>query len=53
MRLHRSELAATPPVDYPCGGTSLTVCGRREALLQDGGILLKKAGLLLKVGLSR
>jgi hypothetical protein len=48
-----TELAATPTEDYPCFGTSLTIRGHHEPPLQDGGILLKQAGSLLRIRLSR
>jgi hypothetical protein len=48
-----TESAATPTEDYPCFVTSLTIRGQHEPPLQDGGVLLKQAGSLLKVRLSR
>ena len=48
-----TELAATPPEDYPCFDTSLTIRGHHEPPLQDGGVLLKQAGSLLNVRLIR
>ena len=48
-----TESAATPVEDYPCFVTSLTIPGHHEPPLQDGGILLHKAGALLKVRLTR
>jgi len=48
-----SELAATPTVDSGCTSTSLTIRDQRQRPLQDGGVLLKDAGKLLQVRLSR
>lgn len=46
-----SEDSGTPTYDYPCGSTSLTIRGQHEPPLQDGGVLLKHAGELLKARL--
>jgi hypothetical protein len=48
-----TELASTPTEDYPCFETSLTIRGHREPPLLGGGLLLKQAGSLLHVRLSR
>jgi hypothetical protein len=48
-----TELAATPATLAPCTTTSLTVRGRKEPELMDGGVLLNKAGALLGVRLAR
>lgn len=42
-----TERADTPGSDDPCGQTSLTIRGRHEPPLQDGGILLREAAALL------
>jgi hypothetical protein len=47
-----TESADTPTSDDPCAATSLTVRGRKEPTLQDGGILLRQAGALLNARLS-
>jgi hypothetical protein len=48
-----TELAATPATVYPCLTTSLTIGGRRQPELMDGGVLLRSAGSLLGVKLTR
>jgi hypothetical protein len=48
-----TELATTPATLAPCTTTSLTIRGRKEPELMDGGVLLNKAGALLNVRLAR
>ncbi len=48
-----TESAMTPTIADPCGATKLVIRGHREPELQDGGRLLKQAGALLNVRLSR
>lgn len=46
-----TELADQPSSDDPCRYTSLTIRGRHEPPLQDGGILLREAAALLNARL--
>ena len=51
--LATSPVTMTPTIADPCGATKLVIRGHREPELQDGGRLLKQAGALLNVRLSR
>ncbi len=46
-----TESAGQPTTDDPCHVTSLTIRGQHEPPLQDGGVLLKRAGELLNARL--
>ncbi len=48
-----TELANMPTTVVPCEDTSLTIRGRHEPDLAEGGVLLRKAGALLGVKLAR
>jgi hypothetical protein len=48
-----SELASQPISDVPCTSATLNIGGHREPALQDGGLLIKAAGALLHIRLSR
>lgn len=48
-----SELANMPTTIVPCVATSLTIRGHREPELAEGGVLLREAGSLLGVKLTR
>ncbi len=48
-----TELANMPTTVVPCVATSLTIRGHRAPELAEGGVLLRKAGSLLGVKLTR